>query len=66
MIYKISAINIPAACQNGGRVIANNVDGVHSLMNNLTNVSDITIAEEYNDSELDTLLINPEWQSTLP
>lgn len=62
MIYKISAINMPKVFNRGGILIVMNRDGVHGLIQNLTNTDGIAIAESYEDSEVEVLRSLPEWQ----
>lgn len=62
MIYKISAINMPAAFNKGGELVVMNTDGVHGLMQNLTDTDNVSVAESYEDNQLASLLALPEWQ----
>lgn len=66
MIYKISAVNMPAAFNNGGQLHIMSSDGIHGLFLNLTDTSGINVVDSYEDSELDTLLSLPEWQQPCP
>jgi hypothetical protein len=61
MIYKISAAQMPIVFERGGQLIVIGGDGVHGLIKNLSDTTDITIIEQYNDTELETLLTDPEW-----
>ena len=63
MIYKLSAINMPLAMERGGIVTGLNTDGVHALIKELSDTTDIEIAEAYEDLELNTLLGLPEWST---
>jgi len=65
MIYKISAVNMPTAFNRGGRLITMGIDGVHGLIADLTDFSDLTIVERYYDSELPNLLELPEWKNNI-
>lgn len=62
MIYKISAVNMPLVFSKGGEIITTNIDGINCLVKNLTDITNVSIVESYEDSEEETLLSMPEWQ----
>lgn len=53
---------MPIVFKRGGKLIVIGGDGIHGLIKDLTDISNITIVNQYEDSQLDELLTQPEWQ----
>jgi hypothetical protein len=62
MIYKILGSDVKLVFERNGRLIVLGGNGVHALVTDLSNTDNITIVEQYNNSQLNELLAESEWQ----
>lgn len=66
MIYQIHNKDVYDATLENGKIICWSMDGAYALISCNTILSSITIIEQFDDSELHSLLSLPLWRQPCP